>query len=185
MSDEKKERQTISIAVRFILIASLLLFLLATASEVYRSPDSPATEPSSTDKSAKDTLIVPGVRIGAMTLGLSTGQLNELLGQGKLRPHEAGVMHLYEDLGIVIYAEKEKIMSITVRTPLFRTRGDVGVGSDVSDVLEHLHQDSERSGTEAEYTLHNWHRGWHAGIKNDKVVFFQVTVPIETESPNS
>ena len=168
-----------SIAVRFILIASLALFLLATVSEVYRSPPTPTMEPTRTQSSAKDALIVPGVRIGALTLGLPTSQLKELLGKGMLRPHDKGLMHLYEDLGIVIYSEKEKIVSVTVRSPLFKTRSGVGAGSDVSDVLQQLGAESEKVVTADGYILHNWKRGWHVGIKDDKVEFFQVTMPIE------
>ena len=181
MSEQSQHRPTVGIAVRFILIASLVLFLLATVSEVYRSPPTPAMEPVRTLSSAKDTLIVPGVRVGALTLGLSTSQLKDLLGKGILRPHDKGLMHLYEELGIVIYSEKEKIVSVTVRSPLFKTRGGVGAGSDVSDVLQQMGSDSEKVATSDGYILHNWKRGWHAGVRDEKVEFFQVTMPLEAE----
>ncbi len=181
VSEQSQQKPPVSLAVRFILIASLVLFLLATVSEVYRSPPTPEMEPIQTESSAKDTLIVPGVRVGALTLGLSTGQLNELLGKGILRPHDNGLMHLYEELGIVIYSEKDKIVSVTVRSPLFKTRGGVGAGSDVSDVLQQMGSESEKVTTADGYILHNWKRGWHAGVRNEKVEFFQITLPLEAE----
>jgi hypothetical protein len=185
VGDDADNNQRTFIGLRFILIASLLLFLLATLTEVYNSPEPSAIESAATHLSAEDSLIVPGTRIGPVTLGLHTSQLLGILGKGQLRPHEKGVMHLFEGLGIVIYAENDRVISVTVRNPSFQTRGGIGVGSDVSDVLQDLGQDSEQVGEGDSYVLHNWARGWHVGVKGQKVVYFQVTADLADQPPSS
>ena len=90
------------IGLRVVLIASLVLFLLATVTETYRSPTGdPQLTPSPTDISARDNLIVPGARIGPVTLGLSIDQVVGELGKSQKRPLENGVLHLYEEFGLV------------------------------------------------------------------------------------
>lgn len=183
MADEKTPKQPILLGLRIVLFASLALFLLATLTELYNSPDETNIEPNPTHHTTADTLIVPGIRIGPVTLGLSPEKLSKSLGKGKLRPHENGVMHLYEDHGIVLYSENDKVMSVTARSPVFKTRSGVGVDSDVDQLLKALGADNEMVGEGESYVLHNWGRGWHAGIENHKVVYFQVTPGIE-EAPN-
>jgi hypothetical protein len=118
-----------------------------------------------------------------VTLGLSMEKVTAMLGHGKLRPHKDGVMYLFEQAGIVIYAEKDRVNSITVRTPAFHTRTGVAVGSDVDAVLKHLDKNYEMVGTDNEYVLHNWTRGWHAGVKDQKVTFFQITPALAATPP--
>jgi len=175
VSEEPGQKKSILIGLRVILIASLLLFLLATLTEVYKSPSPSSIESAPTLASVHDDKIIPGTRIGPVTLGLKTSQLVTLLGKGQLRPHDQGIMHLYENLGIVIYAENEQVVSVTVRTPVFKTRNGVRVGSDVDAVLNMPGADYEMSGNPQSYVLHDWDSGLHAGIENEKVVYLQVT----------
>lgn len=181
---EESPKQPILLGLRVILICSLLLFLLATLTEFYNSPDKNSVEPNSTHSTFADTLIVPGTRIGPVTLGLSPKLLESSLGHPRLRPHEAGVMHLFEDHGLVVYEENDKVMSVTARSPVFQTRSGIGVESSVDDLIKEMGKDYEMEGEGEVYTLHSWSRGWHAGIKGDKVVYFQVT-PGLSEHPTA
>lgn len=118
-----------------------------------------------------------------MTLGLSTQNLTKVLGNGQLRPHQEGLVHLYEEFALVIYSEKGRVVSVTTRSPAFQTKMGVGVGSDVDLVLKSLGQDYEMIGEGESYVLHNWNRGWHVGIEKEKVVYFQVTQELTTPRP--
>lgn len=178
-SNEKEKKNVPSLAMRLLFIASLLLFLLATAAEYYRTPEVGGIEPPPTESSAQDTLIVPGTRIGPVTLGLSSKHLTEVLGSGQLRPHQKGIVHLYEEFALAVYTENNRVVSVTTRSPVFKTKTGVGVGSDIDLVLKSLGRDYEMSGEGESYVLHNWNRGWHVGVEKEKVTYFQVTPELE------
>lgn len=178
-NDKKERRSAPSLALRLILIASLLLLLLATATEYYRTPEMGVVEPPPTESSVQDTLIVPGTRIGPVTLGLSSKHLAQILGDGQLRPHQKGIVHLYEEFALVVYTENDRVVSVTTRSPVFRTKTGTGVGSDVDQVLKSLGRDYEMAGEGESYVLHNWSRGWHVGVEKEKVVYFQVTPELQ------
>lgn len=163
-------------------MASLVLFFLATMTEWYKAPPAHQIEPQETHHSADDTLIVPGTRMGPVTIGLTMTAVGQKLGKAKMRPQQAGVVYLYEDLGLVIYAENEKVTSVTTRSPVFSTRQGVRVGSDVDSVLASLGQSYELVGDENRYVLHNWGAGWHVGVEDNLVTYFQIT-PTLMESP--
>lgn len=174
MSEETQVKPGILLGLRVVLVASLVLFLLATLSETYRSPANDIEVPP-TERSTPDSLIVPGVRVGPVTLGLPVTQLSQYYGKAQLRPHEDGIVHLFEEHGLVVYAEQDRVQQVTVRSPHYKTRAGVGVGSDVDAVLQNLGQDYEKVGSQDKYVLHNWNHGWHTGIENDKVTYFQIT----------
>lgn len=176
MSEKAKApEQQIPIGLRLILIASLGLLLLATLAELQEAPTSPTELPPVTESSTLDHLIIPGTRVGPLTLGLPVGQANEILGQAQLRPRENGIVHLYEEYGLVVFSEEDRVVSVTVRSPAFKTRAGVGVESDVDEVLSTLGRDYEMAGSPPEYVLHNFGEGWHVGVKNHKVTYFQIT----------
>lgn len=180
-TSEGNNKTSVMLGLRIVLIASLVLFLLATVTEMYRSPPEPVVDPTPTERSASDNLIVPGTRIGPMTLGLSEDEVVRLLGKGQMRPVKTGVLHLYENLGLVVYIEEEKVTSVTVRSPQFETRQGIRVGSDIDLVLSHLGKEYELEGNDEEYVLHNWGQGWHVGVNKSLVTYFQVTPPITKE----
>jgi hypothetical protein len=173
--------KSISWGLRFVLVASLLLLLLAALSETHRLPTSTAPTPPPTDRFTRDTLIIPGTRIGPVTLGLSTRTLTEVLGPAQLRPQGEGVVHLYPREGLVVYTENDRVVSVTARASIYKTRSNVGVGSDVDEVLRTLSGDYEMDGSGREYKLHNWSEGWHLEVKDDKVEYIQITAKL-TES---
>ena len=156
---EAKTKSTVLVGLRIVLVASLVLFLLATATEMYLTPSNPLVNPTPTTKSAQDNLIVPGTRIGPVTLGLAADEVTKLFGKGQLRPLKTGVLHLYEQQGLVVYVEDERVASVSVRSPQFATRGGIRVGSDVDSVLSSLGRDYELEGDEENYVLHNWTEG--------------------------
>jgi hypothetical protein len=172
---EGKSKSWLLVGLRVVLISSLVLFLLATATEMYRSPSTPRVNLTPTDKSAQDNLIVPGTRIGPVTLGLSIDEIVKQFGKGQLRPLKTGVLHLYEQRGLIIYVEDGRIASVSARSPAFATRQGIRVGSDVDSVLSHLGRDYELAGTDDDYVLHNWSQGWHVGVEKNIVTYFQVT----------
>jgi hypothetical protein len=169
---------SVPFGLRLVLVASLVLLLLATLAERHRLPTSTAPTPPPTDSTALDTLIIPGTRIGPVTLGLSSQKMGGVLGQAQLRPQAPGVVHLYPDLGMVVYTENDRVVSVTVRSPIFKTRSGVGVGSDVDEVLRTLSGDYEMEGSGKEYKLHNWSEGWHLEVQDDKVTYVQITTKL-------
>ncbi len=169
-----------TLGLRFILVASLLLLLVATLSETSRLPPTVGPTPALTQTYTNDTLIVPGTRIGPATLGLSTTKLEQILGRATLRPQGEGMVYLYPDHGLVIYCQDDRIFSVTTRSPKYQTRSGVGVGSDVNDVLRSLSNGYEMEGSSPRYVLHNWSEGWHIEVDQDKVTYVQIT-PMLTE----
>ena len=77
-----------------------------------------------------------------------------------------------------ITAEDNRVASVTARSPIFQTRQGIAVGSDVDAVLSHLGKEYEREGDDQKYVLHNWGQGWHVGVENNLVTYFQVTPPM-------
>lgn len=180
MSDEGTGKSTALTGLRIVLVASLLLFLLATLTETYRTPSVPETlAPTPTQKFSQDNLIIPGTRVGPVTLGLPIGTVITELGKGQKRPAETGVFHLYQHLGLVIYTENDIVSSVNVSSEIFTTRQGVKVGSDVDAVLSTLGEKYEMEGEQDKYVLHNWSRGWHVGVENNKVTFLRVTPALE------
>jgi hypothetical protein len=175
---EGETKSSVLIGLRVVLISSLVLFLLATATEMYSAPSTLKVNPTPTTKSSQDSLIVPGVRIGPLTLGLSVEELTKQFGKGQLRPLKTGVLHLYEDLGVIVYVEDDVIASVSVRSPHFATRGGVKVGDDVDTVLSSLGRDYDLEGSDEDYVLHNWDQGWHVGVEKNIVTYFRVTPPL-------
>lgn len=169
--------------LRIVLIASLALLLLATLAETHRQPASTGPTPTPTERFTMDALIVPGMRVGPVTLGLSSQKLKEILGPAQLRPQGRGIVHLYPESGLVVYSENDRVVSVTVRSNAFRTRGGVGVGSDVTEVLRGLSGDYEMEGSGREYKLHNWGEGWHLEVKQDIVTYIQITTKLTESKP--
>lgn len=180
MSD--KPNKVTSIGLRIVLIASLMLLLLATATETSRLPQTENLIPPPTQSVARDTLIVPGARIGPVTLGLPTAKMREVLGPGQLRPEGDGTVCLYPEIGLAIYSQNDRVVSVTVRSPIFATRRGVQVGSDVSQAIELLPGSYEKEGSGKRYKLHSWSEGWHLEIVDDKVSYIQITVKLTTPS---
>lgn len=172
---QQKQSKTSLLGLRIVLIASLFLFLVATLSEVYLSPPTSNLLPPTTDRSSNDEIIVPGFRVGPVTLGLRSAKLREVIGRGVLRPHGDGIVHLHEDLGLVIYEQDGRVTSITVRSPYFATRQGLRVGSDVSDVFSTLGNDYEMEKTDTGYTLTNFNQGWRIAVENDLITSIHIT----------
>lgn len=173
--------KTTSYGLRFVLVASLILFLLATATEVDRLPPAYNPLPPSTQASIADHLIIPGTRLGPLTLGLSTKSLEATLGQASLRPQRDGVVYLYPQIGLLAYTEQGRVISATVRSPLFKTRTGIGVGSDIGDALRTLPGHYEMEGSGANYKLHCWSEGWHLEVKDNHIASIQITLKLITD----
>jgi hypothetical protein len=177
----QSSNKTVAWGLRIVLLASLTLFLLATLTETNKAPISAAPTPPLTNNFTRDTLIIPGTRVGPVTLGLPIKILNEVLGAAQMRPQGQGLVHLYPEPGLVVYSENDRVVSVTVRSPTFKTRSGVGVGSDVDEVLRTLSGDYEMEGAGREYRLHNWSEGWHLEVQDNKVTYIQITAKL-TES---
>lgn len=175
---ETEKAPSIPLSLRLILLASLVLLLIATLAEVHETPPGIEQLPPETDSYALDDLIIPGTRVGPLTLGLPITHATEVLGQAQLRPQENGMVHLFKENGLVVFSEQERVVSVTVRSPAFRTRAGVRVGSDVDQVLATLGREYEMVGSAEDYVLHNFEEGWHVGVKDDKVTYFQITAKI-------
>ena len=172
---EQNETGPATLGLRIILVASLLLLVLATLSETVRLSPTIEPTPTLTDTSINDHLIIPGTRIGPVTLGLPVKKLEQLLGRATLRPQGEGTVYLFPEHGLAVYCQDARVFSVTTRSPLHKTRAGVGVGSDVDEVLRGLSRNYEMEGSAPRYLLHNWGDGWHDEVYNDKITYFQIS----------
>ena len=165
--------------IRLIFLSSLSLLLITTLTEHNRVRGLRLDPPASTTKSANDQVIVPGFRVGLLTLGLSSSQVAALLGKGQAAPHHVGQITLYPDYGLALYFENNRLNSITVRNPAFETRHKIKVGVSADTVLKGLGSKYEMDGPPDDYTLHSWEKGIHVSVKDDKVTHIMVTAGLE------
>ena len=185
MNQKEEPNKFIRLSLRIIFFASLGLLLLTTLTALYESPQSTSPEIPATDSSLDDRLIIPGLRIGAVTLGLNMDRLQEIQGPAQKRPGQDGTFFLYEEKGLGVYIENSQVVSVTVRSPLYKAKNGLSVGRDVHFVLDALEENYELDGTEPKYTLHAWSSGWHFGIENGHVAYIQVTSPLDASSANT
>jgi hypothetical protein len=183
VTDRHDSARNAPLALRFILIASLALLLLTTVSEHYRTPPESQITSAPTDSYVVDALVIPGTRVGPVTLGLSTEQLKDALGEGQLRPQKKGTIHLYEQYALVVYSEERRVVAVTTRSPVFVTRNGIRVGDDVDAVLKSSTPSFEMEGSGTRYVLHDWQRGLHLGVEENRVSFLQVTAPLHRPAP--
>lgn len=184
-----ESKTTIGWPIRLILLSSLSLLLVTTLTEYFRVRDlDTGSSPLQTSSSTNDYLIIPGLRVGLLTLGLSNSQVGEILGKGQSAPHPSGQILLYPELGLALYFEQNRLNSITVRNPSFETKQKIKVGVTVDTVLDSVGDKYEMDGQTDNYVLHLWEKGIHVGVEDNKVTYIMVTAGLnepvtDTNSP--
>ena len=179
--------------LRLLLALSVILLLLAGAAELMRSGVSVAGTPTPEAPGPLDERIVPGHRVSFILLGLPITEVEGKLGAGVIRPSQDALLYLFEKVGLGCGVQKGQVVSIRVLSPHFRTRGGVGVGTDVDQVVRELGPDYEYSGDgpsptpgaapPESYVLHYWSQGIHVGVKMTRVESLQITAPVEGGLP--
>ena len=119
--------------LRFLLIAALLFLTLATLTEYYRSHNAPVLAPKGPGPS--DQEIVPGIRVGFITLQLSIKEVEDRLGAGKVEPTEKDVVYRFDAASVKCIVVDRHVTSVLTSDPQFHTRTGLHVGSAVEDVI--------------------------------------------------
>ncbi|MBI3924406.1 MAG: hypothetical protein HY319_02595 [Armatimonadetes bacterium] len=174
MADDVQRKP--SAALRLILIASLVLLLLAAGAEwLERWPQAPGSE---VGLGPDDRVIMPGQRVGPITLGLSARSAEAVLGRAEIRPQEGILLHVYEQHGLSLAVKDGRVLSIVVKDPRFQTRDGIGVGTDVDRAVRAYGEHYEWEGKSEAYVLHYWAAGIHLRVEKTIVVSIQITEPM-------
>lgn len=164
--------------LRALLIASLLILTVMVTSEWMQRPTPPGVVPLS-EPGASDNLIVPGHRVDFITLGLSITLIEKTMGKGTIRPTKEAQLYLFQDYGISMSVIEDRVDSIYVKSPHFKTRQGIAVESDVSQVVRHFGNGYVMDGDEKEYELHYWTEGIHFRIIQERVHAIQITQRVD------
>ena len=148
------------------------------ASEWMRQPTAPGKAPPR-EPGTSDNQIVPGHRVDFITLGLSVTLVEKTLGKGMIRPAPEAQLYLFQDYGLSMSVVDDRVDSIYVKSPHFKTRQGTGVGSDVSEVIRQFGDDYVMDGPEDKYELHYWTEGIHFRVEGQKITAVQVTQTID------
>lgn len=175
----------IPLFLRFLLISSLLLLLLASAAELGRWQSGPTLSP--TGPGPQDEEIVPGLRIGFITLHLPIQDVEARLGNGHVEPTDKAVIYRFDSLAIKCVVEDRRVSSILTLNEKFHTRTGIRLGSSVADVVrsygDRYEYDSKDGKTASPapgvagppYVLHYWQHGVHFSIGEGAVRSIWVT----------
>ncbi len=164
--------------LRALLIASLLILVTTVGAEWMQRPIPPSQVPPQNPGSS-DNFIVPGHRVDFITLGLSITVVEKTLGHGVIRPTPEAQLYLFQDYGLSMSVVEDRVDSIYVKSPHFKTRQGTGVGSDVSEVIRQFGDDYVMDGDEKDYELHYWSEGIHFRVSEDKVTAIQITQTVD------
>lgn len=172
--------------VRFVLVASLCLFLLVTTAEYYRQTQLTGATASATP-GPKDSIIVPGLRIGYATLGTSIEPICSYLGAPKIEASDSGTIYKFPSHGMKCVVDKGTVTSVLTENPSFATKQNTRVGSPLQAALNEFGHEFETTKPEkpnpkapAVYVMHYWKRGVHLSIADEKVRLIWVTPAIES-----
>lgn len=179
--------------LRLLLALSVLLLVLAATAELSRQGAEVGGTPTPEAPGPMDELIVPGHRVSFIVLGLPIHDVEAKLGSGVIRPSKEALLYLFDKFGLSCGVQQNRVVSVRILTPQFRTRGGISVGADVDLVVRELGADYEYAGegppptpgaTPPEtYLLHYWSQGIHVGIRHTQVESLQVTAPVEGPAP--
>ena len=163
----------------------MLLLLIASASEFGRWQSNPTLSP--TGPGPQDEEIVPGLRIGFITLNLPIKEVEARLGNGRVEPTDKAVIYRFESAAIKCVVQDRRVMSILTLNPRFHTRTGIHLGSPVDDVIRTYGDKYEYDSKEAPqpsaspgkaqppYVLHYWHQGVHFSVGEGSVRSIWVT----------
>ncbi len=160
-----------------LMLAAILLGFLAALGQC--QADRSAPSPSQARPARRDGLIVAGQRVDFITLNLPIAQVEEVLGEGKVRPQAESQLYLFDEVGVQIATRSGLVESILVRAPELKTSEGVAVGSDVDGVLRSFGNRYEyEAQSEEEYWLHYWPQGIHFSIQGTRVTRIMVALPV-------
>ena len=171
--------------LRLLLIASLLMLLLTSASELGRWR---SVEPlSANGPGPADQYIVPGLRIGFVTLNLPIQEVEARMGKARLEPTEKAVIYRWDQANLKCVVEGGRVTSILTTEPGLHTRTGLHVGSPVDEVIrsygDGYEYDTKDSGPSASptpaknqpYVLHYFQQGVHFSVHQGAVRSIWVT----------
>jgi hypothetical protein len=111
-----------------------MILLMASWAEMIRLNELSST-PRPGIAGPNDNLILPGDRVGFITLGLPITEVEPKLGSGRIRPTQRAVLYLFSDVGITCGVEGGRVTFILVHAHGFVLRTGIGVGTDVEAVI--------------------------------------------------
>ncbi len=172
--------------VRFVLVASLCLFLLVTVSEYYRQRQVSSLNLSATP-GPKDNVIVPGLRVGYATLGTSIEPICTEFGAPKIEAGDDTTIYKFPSVGMKCTVDKGHVTSVLTDNPNFSTKHNTRVGSLLESVLSELGHEFETTKSDSQhpkgpkvYVMHYWKRGIHLSISEEKVRLIWVTPVVDS-----
>ena len=94
-----------------------------------------------------DDLIVPGRRVGPVSLGMSEAALRQLMGQ-PLETHQTEDSKMYEfpQLSVVVPNKTRRVELVIVPAPHYKTLAGLTVGEEESKVAAELGQPARQTG---------------------------------------
>ncbi|HTT36049.1 MAG TPA: hypothetical protein VMH32_00115 [Burkholderiales bacterium] len=122
------------------------VFLVACSSLGGGGESAPEAKPAAKKKSTasvksviKDNMIVPGKRIGPVSVGMSVSQLYDVMGEPTQtqKGHEQD-HYVFEDLEVVVDDADESVSTVTTQSPDFATADGLKVGLSVLAVKAKL-----------------------------------------------
>jgi hypothetical protein len=131
--DPAANQGTVPWLLRLLFILSLLILLMSAWAETVRLNGMARTQPAGVG--ADDHLVLPGERVGFITVNLPIDQVEARLGRGRIRPTEHAVLYFFANMGLTCGVENGRVTSILINTPAFLTRTGLCVGSDVEKVI--------------------------------------------------
>lgn len=106
---------------------------MATLSEYYRAQNAPVLAPKGPGPT--DLEIVPGLRVGFITLQLPIKEVEDRLGPAKVEPAVKDVVYRFDSAGTKCIVVDRRVTSVLTSDPQFHTRTGIHVGSAVEDVI--------------------------------------------------
>ena len=176
VSEASSAKESVSVPwpLRYLLIASLSLLLLAVGAELARFQGNP-TDGVMGRLGPQDGAILPGLRIDFVSLGVPIKQVEHKLGSGKIKPTSQATLYHFGQIDLTCGVQEEKITSVLTRNPIFRTRTGVHVGSPVDEVVREYGDRYEYDKLEDGYTLHYWRQGIHFTVRSERVHSILIT----------
>ncbi|MEW6277043.1 MAG: hypothetical protein AB1758_00370 [Candidatus Eremiobacterota bacterium] len=168
-------RRKVPIHLVVILAVAVLLGLAVAIHS--NAPPQPASVP--VGPGPEDRTIVAGLRVDLVTLGMPARAVEKRWGQATMRPTESSLIYRFDSLGVTLGVRDDKVESILVKNPALRTRGGVGVGSDVDQVIREFGTRYEFEGDpKSAYKLQYWDKGIHFTVEKDNVASILITQPV-------
>jgi hypothetical protein len=130
-----------------ILVAVLIAGCAGRGSRVAAEPALKHASVEQFDASELEGVIVPGRRVGRLTLGMSEAQVRELLGRPlQTQDSDAHRIHEYPELSVVLERRTSRVEMLVVPGLRYKTEKSIAVGSSESQVRAAYGEPAKQTG---------------------------------------